>query len=69
MNFHSAEWKQTVAECDGKIAILDRMNRGKLGADETATIRGQILGLLWLLEWPTRAEAQAQTDSGVEILT
>ena len=67
MNFTSPEWQEVAKEIDKQIAILDRKNRAvKLGADETASIRGQIVSLLWLKDWPEREKPQP--ESGVDLL-
>lgn len=58
MNFSSEEWNQVAREISARLEELDLQNRNPhLDYVETVGIRGEIQGLLWLLDWPKRQEA------------
>lgn len=67
MNFNSPEWKELETKLNDQIANLDRMNRGKMDAEQTATIRGQIRALQWLLQWPEVEKAPVHSDNEVNL--
>ena len=59
MNFQSREWQEVCSEIDKRIAALDKVNRARKSAEDTAHIRGAIEALLSFQKWP---EATAVPD-------
>lgn len=55
MNFETPEWQEIEHLVMERIAELDEYNRKPHPPEATASIRGQIAALMWVLEMPARA--------------